>query len=72
MAQKVTAREIEQNAIMAAQRDGTYGLEQCPGCPTGGMFRPDPYDDMIDGCSSHSSANYYATSRDARMGGGNL
>lgn len=72
MAQKVSAREVRSNEIAAAMRDGTYGLEQCLGCPAGGMFRPDPHDGMIDGCGSHSTANYYATSRDAQMGGGNL
>ena len=68
---KVSKREIEQNETARRDRDGTAGLEQCDGCPPGGRFRPDPAN-MIDGCPRHSTANYYATSRDSGMGGGNL
>lgn len=71
MGQKVSKRETELNETARREREGTAGLEQCPGCPAGGMFRPDPAG-MIDGCAWHSSAHYYATSGDAGMGGGNL
>lgn len=71
MAQKVSAEEIRNQEIMRQQRAGTYGMEQCPGCPPGVLFWPNEAE-MIDGCSSHSTATYYATSRDAQMGGGNL
>jgi hypothetical protein len=66
---KVSKREIEQNEAARREREGTAGLEQCDGC--GAWFRPDPAN-MIDGCSLHSTATYYATCRDSGMGGGNL
>jgi hypothetical protein len=68
---KVGKREIEQNEAARREREGTAGLEQCDGCPAGGLYRPDPAR-MIDGCSRHSTASYYATSGDSGMGGGNL
>lgn len=72
MGQKVSAREIRNSEQLRREREGTAGLEQCPGCPAGGMFRPDPHDPDVDGCDSHSTANYYATCRDATMSGGQL
>lgn len=72
MGQKVSKRETELNEAARREREGTAGLEQCPGCPAGGMFRPDPRDSLVDGCSRHSTAYYYATSGDAGLGGGNL
>ena len=68
---KVSKRETELNEAARREREGTAGLEQCPGCPAGGMFRPDP-DALIDGCWWHSTAYYNAASGDAGMGGGNL
>jgi hypothetical protein len=72
MGQKVPAREIRNHEAAQRAREGTENLEQCPGCPAGGMFRSDPHNPLIDGCSAHSSATFYATSRDSGLGGGNL
>jgi hypothetical protein len=72
MGQKVSAAEIRNHESARRDREGTTGLEQCPGCPAGGMYCPDPHDTSVDGCPSHSTANYYATCGDATMAGGNL
>lgn len=69
---KVSAQEIRNHESAQRAREGTEGMEQCPGCAPGGLFRRDPRNDLVDGCPSHSTEAYNATCRDSGHAGGQL
>jgi hypothetical protein len=67
MGQKVSKRELAANEAMRRERDGTAGMVQCEGCPSGTplvLGGDGPYDGLCERHRNQVMTSAHATEQD--------